>query len=524
MSRGLFRSTAVVSVNTFASRILGFVRDVVIAQVFGAGVGADAFFVAFRIPNFLRRLFAEGAFAQAFVPVISEYRSGRSRAQVRDLVAHVEGTLGAILMGVIVIGVLAAPLLIAIFAPGFLRQVPKYALAVEMVRITFPYLLFVSLTALAGGILNAYGRFGVPAFTPVLLNVALIAAALVVAPHMEQPVVALAWGVLIAGVAQLAFQFPFLARLGLLVAPRLRRGHQGVRRIVRLILPALFGVSVAQVNLLVDTLIASFLVTGSVSWLYYSDRMVEFPLGVFGIALATVILPGLAREHTRGAHERFSATLDWALRWVLLIAPAAAVGLALLAVPILSTLFQHGAFGAHDVRMAGRSLLAYALGLPAFVYIKVLAPGYFARQDTRTPVRAGVAAMLFNILCNLALVVPLAHAGLALATSLSAYLNAGLLYRGLRREGHHRALPGWPTLAFRVLIANLIMAGALWLLRGDPEWWSTAPTTERALRLAGLVAGGAVSYFSVLLLLGVRPRDFRSPSVAPESLRSSSGQ
>ena len=510
MSRGLLGSTAKVGGYTLMSRILGFVRDVVIARAFGASLGADAFFVAFRIPNLLRRLFAEGAFSQAFVPVVSEYRSQRSHAEVKDLAAHTAGALGGVLVLVTAAGVVAAPVLITVFAPGFLQQGEKYELAVQMVRITFPYILFISLTSFAAGILNSYGRFGVPAFTPVLLNLSLIGAAVWLAPLMAQPVTALAWGVLLAGVAQLAFQLPFLHRLGMLVGPRLRRGHDGVRRILRLIVPALFGVSVAQINLLVDTLIASFLVTGSISWLYYSDRMVEFPLGVFGVALATVILPNLSQRHAEGTPEAFSKTMDWALRWVLLLALPAAVGLALLAGPILTTLFNYGRFGEHDVQMASLSLVAYASGLLGFVMIKVLAPGYFARQDTRTPVRVGVVAMLANIALNLALVVPLKHAGLALATSLSAYINAGLLLRGLRRDGVYVPESGWRGAALRALAANVAMAAVLVAFRGEPSLWLDAGVAERATRLTLLVTGGAVVYIGVLAATGVRPRDLLS--------------
>ncbi len=514
MTGSLLRSTAVVGSNTLVSRVLGFVRDVVIAHAFGAGAGADAFFVAFRIPNLLRRLFGEGAFSQAFVPVLAEYRAQRVQAEVRELVAHVLGALGATLLAVTVVGVLAAPLLIGAFAPGFVDQADKYALATRMLRITFPYVMLISLTALAAGILNAYGRFAVPAFTPVLLNISLISAALWLAPRLDRPVVALAWGVLIAGLVQLAFQFPSLHALGMLVRPRWRRGHQGVTRILRLIGPALFGVSVAQINLLIDTLIASFLVTGSISWLYYSDRMVEFPLGVFGIALATVILPGLSRQHARGAPERFAATVDWALRWVAVLAPAAAVGLAVLAAPILSTLFERGAFSAHDVEQAARSLTAYALGLPAFVAVKVLAPGYFARQDTRTPVRVGAIAMVANLVLNLLLVGVLAHAGLALATALSAWLNAGLLLRGLRRDRVLRAAPGWSALALRAVVANCLMVIALWAMLGAFGDWSALDAMGRALRLVALVGTGAAVYAATLFAGGLRARHLAPPADA----------
>nr|VFK22019.1 MAG: putative peptidoglycan lipid II flippase [Candidatus Kentron sp. MB]VFK27625.1 MAG: putative peptidoglycan lipid II flippase [Candidatus Kentron sp. MB]VFK74365.1 MAG: putative peptidoglycan lipid II flippase [Candidatus Kentron sp. MB] len=501
-----------VSANTFLSRIAGLIRDIVIAAVFGAKEEADAFFVAFRIPNLLRRLFAEGAFSPAFVPVLSEYKSQRSHAQVRNLISHVIGKLGAIVFLTTLIGILTAPFLVILFAPGFfLQYADKYTLTVRMLMITFPYLLFISLTAAAAGILNTYGRFGVPAFTPVLLNLSLIAAAIWLAPQLAEPVLALAWGVFIAGLAQLLFQLPFLHRLRLLTWPRFRGKHQGVQRIIRLLIPALFGVSVVQINLLVDTLIASFLVTGSVSWLYYSDRLVEFPLGVFGIALATVILPNLSRRHVEGSGARFSQTLDWALRLVLLIAAPAAIGLALLAEPMLTTLFQYGKLGQHDIHMAAQSLMAYAFGLLGFVGIKVLAPGFYARQDTRAPVRIGVIAMLANMVFNLLLVFPLAHAGLALATALSAFLNAGLLYLGLRREGVYRPQSGWAGFAARVLAANLVMVGILWFIKGDTSAWIAADAITRTLRLTATISLGALGYFCALLLFGVRPRDLTAP-------------
>ena len=499
-----------------ASRVFGFVRDVVIAQAFGASAGADAFFVAFRIPNFLRRLFAEGAFAQAFVPVLSEYRTQRDSAEVRDLASHVAGALIGALAVVTVAGVVAAPVLIGVFAPGFMSDPAKFSLAVDMVRITFPYVFFISLVAFAGGILNTYGRFAVPAFTPVLLNLCLIGAALWLAPVLDIPVVALAWGVLAAGIVQLAFQFPFLAALGMLVRPRLRRAHEGVARVISLILPAVFGVSVFQINLLVDTMIASFLVTGSVSWLYFSDRMVEFPLGVFGIALATVILPHLSRQHAAASPESFSDTLDWALRLVVLLATPAAVGLGVLAAPILTTLFQYGEFSPHDVDMAARSLLAFALGLLAFVAVKVLATGYFSRQDTRTPVRVGVVAMLSNIVLNLALVVPLAHAGLALATTLSAFLNAGLLLRGLVVRGVFRPRPGWSGFLARVLVGNIVLGAMLMVARGDSVTWLEAEAASRAIRLCLVIGSAMMVYVLVMLGLGIRPRDLEAPAARTE--------
>ncbi len=420
---GLLASTLVVSSMTLLSRVLGLVRDVVLARLLGASAGTDAFFVAFRIPNFLRRLFAEGAFNQAFVPVLSEYRTKQrdegSIAATKALIDRVAGTLGGTLALITLIGVLAAPLMIWLFAPGFGDDPQKRALAVEMLRLTFPYLFFISLTAFAGAILNTWNRFAVPAFTPVLLNLSLIGSALYLAPQFAEGrmAVALAWGVLIAGIAQLLFQLPFLARLNLMPVPRMAWRDEGVRRILRLMAPAMFGVSVSQINLLLDTVLASLLQTGSVTWLYYSDRLVELPLGVFAIAIGTVILPSLSGKHAGDDTQAFSRTLDWALRLVLLIGIPAALALAVIAEPLLATLFNHGEFSANDVLRSGESLRAYSAGLVAFMLIKILAPGYFARQDTRTPVKIGIIAMVANMAFNLALIWPLQHAGLALATS-----------------------------------------------------------------------------------------------------------
>lgn len=513
MSRSLAKSTTVVGGMTLASRVMGFVRDVIFARFFGAGVGMDVFVVAFQIPNFLRRLFGEGAFSQAFVPVLSEYESQRTQEEVRALADRVAGTLGLILLVITVIGVVFSPLLILLFAPGFTGEEDKFVLATGMLRLTFPYLLFICLVAFAGGILNTYGRFAVPAFTPVLLNLVLIGSVFLLAPHFERPVYGLAAGVFIAGVAQLLFQIPFLARVGVLPRPRWGWSHEGVRRIIRLMLPAILGSSVAQINLIVDRVIASFLVTGSISWLYYSDRLLEFPLGVFAIALATVILPGLSRHHATRSAAAFSATLDWALRLAMVIALPAAVGMFFLAGPMVATLFNYGAFDDHDVRMAGYSVMAYAVGLMAFTLVKVLAPGYFSRQDTRTPVRISVISLVTNIVLNIAIVLPMMHygftaphAGLALATGVAAVLNAGMLYRGLRRNGVYTPGDGWGWLATRVLLSNLVMAVLLWWLAGDIGGWMTTPWFDRGLRLTGCVGAGAAVYFAVLWISGVRPR------------------
>ena len=502
----LLKSTLVVGLMTTLSRILGLLRDVLVGAMFGPGAGVDAFIVAFRIPNFLRRIFGEGGFSQAFVPVLSEYRESRKQEDVNALVEHTAATLGFWLCVTTVVGVLAAPLLIWIFAPGFSGEADKQELAVQMLRITFPYILFISLTAMAGGILNTYRRFAAPAFTPVLLNLSLIGCALWLTPYFpqEQRIVALAWGVFVAGIAQLLFQFPFLWKLRLLRWPRFNRDREGVGRIIALMIPTLFAVSVTQINLLVDTAIASFLETGSISWLYFSDRLVEFPLGVFGIALATVILPSLAAEYTGRDDAAFNRTLDWALRWVMLVAVPAAAGLLLLGAPLLTALFQYNEFSRHDVLMSYRSLAMYALGLPAFILIKVLSSGFFSRQDTKTPVKVAVIAMVANIFLNLLLVVPLAHAGLALATSLSACLNAALLYRILRRDKGFEMAPGWRAHLARIALALTVMGLGLGLLVPEQLFWFQWDMYDRAINVVLCTFAGALAYFATLWLAGVR--------------------
>ena len=507
MSRSLLKSTGVVSAMTFISRIMGLVRDIVFAQFFGAGTGFDAFAVANRIPNFLRRLFAEGAFSLAFVPVFAEYKEQRSHQELKALADHVAGTLGLILFGVTALGVIAAPVLIWVFAHGFTSDPLKYQLTVDMLRITFPYLLFISLTAFASGILNSFGRFAVPALTPVLLNLCLIGGAVFLSPYFDQPVVALALAVFMAGLLQLLFQLPYLRALKLLPRPRWGWRYPGVQRILKLMIPTLFGSSVAQINLLFDTVLASFLVTGSVSWLYYSDRLMEFPLGVFGVALGTVILPSLSQKHAAADPQAFSHTLDWALRWTLLIGVPATVALAILAGPLLATLFQHGAFSSNDVIMASYSLTAYALGLVAFMLVKVLAPGFYARKDTRTPVKIGIIAMVANMVLNIILIFPLRHAGLALATSLSACLNAGLLFFLLYRQKVYLPGGGWPRYFGQLTGASLLMALALIWGVGDlaTDWLATG-FRERVVHLALLVLGGFLVYLGCIIALGIRPR------------------
>ncbi len=506
---GLLRSGAVVSVMTMLSRILGMVRDMVIANYFGSGAAADAFVIAFRIPNFLRRLFAEGAFAQAFVPVLAEYRTKRSEVEVKMLVDRTFSMLAVILTGITLVGVLAAPYLAMLFAPGFRDEPQKLALAGDLLRITFPYLLLISLTAFTAGVLNTYGKFAVPAFTPVLLNVCMIAAAVLFSPYFAQPVTALAWGVFIAGIAQLGFQLPYVAKLELLPTPCFKPKDPGVRRILLLMVPALLGVSVSQINLLLDTVLASFLQTGSVSWLYYADRLSELPLGAFGIAIGTVILPSLSRQHAGEDAQAFSATLNWALRMVLLVGVPAALALDVLAEPLIAGLFYYGQMSEEAVVQSARALEAYSLGVLAFMLIKVLAPGFYARQDMRTPVRIAITCMIANMGFNLILIWPLQHVGLALATSLSSMLNAILLFGGLYRTGVFRPKAGWVRFSLQLAGACGAMVLVIeWLNVPRLEWFAW-DWQRRALQLALLVGAGILAFALGLLALGLRPRHLR---------------
>jgi putative peptidoglycan lipid II flippase len=519
MSIALIKSTTVVGFNTLLSRVLGLVRDVAFAGFLGAGGGPlmDAFLVAFKIPNFLRRLFAEGSFSQAFVPVLTEYRVKHGEAATDELIGRTAGTLAGVLGIVVLVGSLAAPVLVYAFAPGFQADGTRFELAASMLRITFPYLLFISLTALAGSVLNTYGRFAVPAFTPVLLNVVNIITVAWIAPTSAEPQLVLAGGVFVAGIVQLAFQLPFLKAIGHLPRPRWGWGHEGVQRILKLMLPSLFGSSVMQLSLLLDTVIASMMVVGSVSWLYYADRLMEFPLGVFSIALATVVLPALSARHAESDPAAFERTLDWALRIACLIGLPAAVGLFLLAGPMLTALFQYGAFQVRDVEMARLALMPYAVGMFGFTLVKILAPAFFARQDTRTPVRVGFIALGVSLSLNLFVVLPWTlsgggapHAGLAAATSLGALINAALLYRALRTAGAYTPRPGWGLFALRLLLANAAMAALLVWLAGDLAQWLAWGASLRLLNLAYCVVAGAAVYVAVLWLAGLRPAALRS--------------
>ena len=509
----MLRSTITVGGMTLISRFFGLFRDITLAMIFGASGGTDAFLVAFKIPNFMRRLFAEGAFSQAFVPVFAEYKEKHSREALQDLVNHVAGSLGSVLLAITLAGVIASPVVAFIFSPGFWFEEGsvRFALTSDLLRITFPYIFFISLVAFTSGIMNSFNQFAVPAFTPVLLNVCLIVAAFWATPYFEEPLMALAWAVAAAGLLQLLFQYPFLRKLKLIPRPKLKRHHEGVDKIKRLMIPAIIGSSVAQINLLLDTVIASFLITGSVSWLYYSDRLLEFPLGVLGIAVATVILPALSRHHAQESLEKFNQTLNWAIQLVLLIALPACVGLFLLAAPVLATLFQHGEFSQSDTYMSSLSLMAYIIGLPAFILIKVLAPGFYARQDTKTPVRIGIIALIANMLLNIVLVVPLVmfdfeapHVGLALATSMSGFLNAYLLYRTLVKTNILTPLPGLGLLVLRIAIACAAMAGCILFITPELALWSDWSVVTRIGAICLIILLSALSYFIVLWGVGLR--------------------
>jgi putative peptidoglycan lipid II flippase len=506
----LLKALATISSLTLVSRILAFVRDVLIARIFGAGMATDAFFVAFRLPNLLRRLFAEGAFSQAFVPIFGEYRNRKGHDEAKLLVDHVATLLAVILFVVTLIGIVAAPILIYISAPGFARNPDKFALTVLMLRITSPYIFFISLVAVAAGILNTYNKFWPPAFAPVLLNVCFIAAALWLAPYCDPPILALAWAVFVAGIFQLLFQVPFLKKIGMLPKLRLNLKDAGVWRVIRQMGPAVFGVSISQISLIINTIFASLLAAGSVSWLYYADRLMEFPSGMLGVALGTILLPSLSRHYADDSPEEYSKLLDWGLRLTFLLALPAALALGMIAVPLLSTFFQHGAFDAHDVLMTRQALVGYSIGLIGIILVKILAPGFYARQDIRTPVKIAIATLVATQTMNVIFVfgMQLHHAGLALSIGLAACMNSAVLFYFLRKRDIYRPEPGWGMFSLKLFAALLALGVMLWFGMGREQYWLTAHGWGRILRLTELVVGGVAVYFAVLFMLGFRLREF----------------
>ena len=510
----LLKSLATISGLTLVSRILAFVRDVLIARIFGAGMATDAFFVAFKLPNLLRRLFAEGAFSQAFVPIFGEYKNRRGHDETKLLVDHVTTMLAIILFVVTLIGIVAAPILVYISAPGFVKDAEKFDLTVQLLRITSPYIFFISLVSVAAGILNTYNKFWVPAFAPILLNICFIVGALWLAPYFDPPIMVLAWAVFVAGIVQLAFQLPFLKKIGMLPNIRFSRKDEGMWRVIKQMGPAVFGVSIAQISLIINTIFASFLVAGSVSWLYYADRLMEFPTGILGVAIGTILLPSLSKCHADNNTAEYSRLLDWGLRLTIMLTLPAALALGMIAVPLLATFFQHGAFAAHDVLMTSRALVGYSVGLVGLILVKILAPGFYARQDIMTPVKIGIVTLLATQAMNALFIGWIQHAGLALSIGLGACLNSAILFHYLRKRGIYRPEPGWAKFFVKVCIAMLALGLTLWFGMGTEQSWLSSSGWSRILRLSALVAGGVVVYFSVLGLLGFRPKDFSRRSVS----------
>lgn len=514
----LLRTLFTVGSMTFISRILGFVRDTLIARVFGAGILTDTFFVAFRVPNFLRRISAEGAFSQAFVPILSEYKQQRSHNEVKALINHVATLLGLFLLLLTIIGMLAAPWIVQFIAYDAAAEAAKFTLTVELLRIMFPYILFISLVALAGGVLNTYGNFTTPAFTPVWLNVSFIIAMLFIAPYFDHAIQVLAWAVFVGGILQLIFQLPYLSKLGLIPKFSIDFSDTGIKRILKLMGPAIIGVSAPQISILINTMIAASLTTGSVSWLYFADRLMEFPTGLLGVALGTILLPHLSKSVAEDNHDEYAQLLDWGLRLTFMLALPAAVALAVLAVPLVTSLFKYGAFTSHDVMMTKMALIAYSLGLMGLILIKVLAPGFYARQNIKTPVKIALFTLFVTQLMNVLFVFVLdfkeyKHAGLALAIGLGACVNAALLFFALRKEGRYQPRPGWFLFMLRLLIAVVAMAVCIGFAAGPEVLWLEYSLIQKFTRLSLLVLLGGGVYFVALWLMGIRVKDFIHRSV-----------
>ena len=504
----LLKALATVSGLTLVSRILAFMRDVLIARIFGAGMATDAFFVAFKLPNLLRRMFAEGAFSQAFVPIFGEYKNRRAQAETKLLVDHVTTMLASILFLVTLVGIVAAPILVYISAPGFVKNAAQFELTVQLLQITSPYIFFISLVAVAAGILNTHNKFWVPAFAPVLLNICFIVAALWFAPYFDPPILVLAWAVFVAGIVQLGFQIPFLKKIGMLPSLRFSLHDEGMWRVIKQMGPAVFGVSIAQLSLIINTIFASFLVSGSVSWLYYADRLMEFPTGLLGVAIGTILLPSLSKCHANSDTAEYSKLLDWGLRMTIMLTLPAALALGMAAVPLLATFFQHGAFSAHDVLMSRTALVGYSVGLIGMILVKILAPGFYARQDIKTPVKIGIVTLFATQLMNLAFIGWIQHAGLALSIGLGACLNSAILFHYLKKNDIYIPEPGWLRFLVKVGGAMFVLALVLWFGVGDEQYWLSNSGWMRIFRLLELVVSGVAAYFVTLWLVGFRLKDF----------------
>ncbi|MBU6468794.1 MAG: murein biosynthesis integral membrane protein MurJ [Betaproteobacteria bacterium] len=505
----LLKALAQTSSMTLLSRILGFIRDAVIAHAFGAGGLTDAFFVAFRIPNLLRRLFAEGAFSQAFVPLLAAAKTQKGEEAAKNLIDHVSSFLAVVVFITTLLGVIFAPQVVYLSAPGFRADSVKFNTTVDLLRVTFPYIFFIAMVSLSAGILNTWNRFWIPAFTPVLLNLSFILCALLLAPHLSAPIMALAWGAFFGGILQLLFQVPFLKHIRMLPRFRLALHDAGVKRVLTLMAPAVVGVSVGQISLLISTVFASYLPTGSVSWLFYADRLMEFPTGLLGAALGTILLPSLVKHHSLGHHDRYSDLLDWGLRLTLVLTIPAAAALAVAGIPLISTLFLRGAFHASDAKAVDLALIAYSIGLTGLIGVKILAPGFYAKQDIKTPVKIAIVVLLITQVMNAVFMQLFAHAGLALATGLGACINATWLLVGLRRRGLYHAKAGWGSFLVKIGIATLVMSAVLWWGQGEAQFWLTGSTLSKLVRLIPLLLVAAVSYFMSLWLMGFRFHHFK---------------
>lgn len=504
----MLKAVATVSSMTMISRILGFVRDTIIARIFGAGMATDAFFVAFKLPNLLRRIFAEGAFSQAFVPILAEYKLRRTEDETRQFLSNISAALSLILLIVTFIGIITAPVVIWISAPGFSINAKKFELTVHLLRITFPYILFISLSSLVGSILNTWNKFLIPAFTPTFLNISFIFCSLFLSPYFNPKILALGWAVFIGGIIQLAYQLPYLKKIGMLTWPRLNWKNSAVWRVIKQMGPAIFGVSISQISLVINTIFASFLVSGSVSWMYYADRLMEFPTGVLGVALGTILLPSLSKHAADIDEQAFSNLLDWGIRLSLLLAVPSAVGLAVLSMPLIATLFMYGKFDIHDALMTQQALIAYSIGLLGLILVKVLAPGFYARQNIKTPVKIAIFTLVVTQLMNLIFISPLQHAGLSLAIGLGSCLNAGLLLIQLLKHKIYQPSPGWLLFLSKMIFSVIVMGGTLQLIQHYfPFNWS-ASSWNRVFNLCLLIGIGSLTYFILLFILGFRLRDF----------------
>ena len=510
MKKTLFKSTAIVGFLTFISRIAGFIRDMIFARVFGATIAMEAFLVAFKIPNFMRRLFAEGSFTQAFVPILSDYKTKHSHNELVIFIRSVIGSLGTFLIILTAIGMIFSSIVVLIFAPGFAHEPEKLILTSDMLKITFPYIFSIALTALAGSVMNCFSRFSIPAITPVLLNITLISFALN-SHHFQVPIYSIAWGVFIAGFIQLLFQIPFLLKLKVSIRPKFGLSHPGVQRLLKLMIPALFGASVAQISLLLDTVFASFLPTGSISWLYYSDRLNQFPLGIFGVALSTVILPHLSVHFASKNNRAYNNSLEWAIKMVFVFATPAAVALIILSGPLITTLFNYGKFSQYDVLQSQKTLIAFSIGLFSFILIKILVSAFYAQHNMKTPVKIAVFSLVCNMLLNLILIIILipykeGHVGLAIATSISAIINASLLFYSLKKQKIYIPNKGWLIFIIKILTANITLAVVLFFLKGNIEIWFNSTFIHRLLHILFLTFFGIVIYFIFLAILGFRKK------------------